>query len=579
MMEETTLPAEEPEEYDYDSFDEQLDDRPTERWAPLGQATSPAPSRMELNHESHMEELDRLEKEQEQLNSSLLALTTHFAQVQFRLKQIVNSEPDQKEVLLKELEEFAFKGIPDVRGSRVQDAQILEERSDKEHEDKINEQREKQRELIQQLKSQLEDLENYAYETGDVEELPTNKMMEKQRVVIDELKTKLDLNMENFDKLSTEDLKNVVDHAIGQIVNPAKVKEKLVGQLRTQVVDLERFIAFLQGEASSPGPLGKERCTCPVHKFPDDSSDTSKDCCSGLPHGQNRRLKEKAEREKNVKDTQAFIKKTLTILQMFIITQFGCGTGEFKKNMMKKTTKGNHWGDLRARLELAINKTLELSQKQDEDPKDDQSEYGSDSEESQEQSSPALTQCVRKDLAMAIRDLMQHGLMEVGQSKSLVPFGCIPNRSAAITHSLHAWDLLLKFYDMKHGRQYNESPARKLSQSFHLEMVGGKPITAKQTLLGAIDTVISSHTPLKRSEDSHFKAFISLALNEKKLVVWFKLLFRTQTLIDSYYQDWSYVARTGFDDALKSLDKLNSIPFKLPVDLAVRPFSNIKDAF
>lgn len=35
----------------------------------------------------------------------------------------------------------------------------------------------------------------------------------------------------------------------------------------------------------------------------------------------------------------------------------------------------------------------------------------------------------------------------------------------------------------------------------------------------------------------------------------------------------------GFDDALKSLDKLNSIPFKLPVDLAVRPFSNIKDAF
>lgn len=33
--------------------------------------------------------------------------------------------------------------------------------------------------------------------------------------------------------------------------------------------------------------------------------------------------------------------------------------------------------------------------------------------QSQEQSSPALTQCVRKDLAMAVRDLMQHGLMEV----------------------------------------------------------------------------------------------------------------------------------------------------------------------
>lgn len=65
---------------------------------------------------------------------------------------------------------------------------------------------------------------------------------------------------------------------------------------------------------------------------------------------------------------------------------------------------------------------------------------------------------------------------------------------------------------LQHGRQYNESPARKLSQSFHLEMVGGKPITVKQTMLGAINTVISSHTPLKRSEDSHFKAFISMAL-------------------------------------------------------------------
>ena len=31
----------------------------------------------------------------------------------------------------------------------------------------------------------------------------------------------------------------------------------------------------------------------------------------------------------------------------------------------------------------------------------------------EQMSSPALTQCVRKELAMAIRDLMQHGLMEV----------------------------------------------------------------------------------------------------------------------------------------------------------------------
>ena len=35
----------------------------------------------------------------------------------------------------------------------------------------------------------------------------------------------------------------------------------------------------------------------------------------------------------------------------------------------------------------------------------------------------------------------------------------------------------------------------------------------------------------------------------------------------------------GFDDALKSLSRLSDIPFELPIDLAVRPFRNIKDAF
>lgn len=65
--------------------------------------------------------------------------------------------------------------------------------------------------------------------------------------------------------LRPEDLRKMVDHAIGQIVNPAKVKEKLLEQLKTQIIDLERFIEFLHGDAQSPGPLGETRCTCPVH--------------------------------------------------------------------------------------------------------------------------------------------------------------------------------------------------------------------------------------------------------------------------------------------------------------------------
>jgi repressor of nif and glnA expression len=106
-----------------------------------------------------------LEQEQEQLNASLMALTTHFGQVQFRLKQIVAAPVDDKESLLKELEEFAFRGCPNLDRTDFQ----LDTSSA--HEQIIEEQRIKQKNLIDQLKTQLEDLETYAYQ---VETLPNH---------------------------------------------------------------------------------------------------------------------------------------------------------------------------------------------------------------------------------------------------------------------------------------------------------------------------------------------------------------------------------------------------------------------
>lgn len=70
--------------------------------------------------------LEKLEEEQAQLNSSLLALTSHFAQVQFRLKQIVHAPSGDKEKMLAELEEFAFRGCPHVVGCRGRDDGRLE---------------------------------------------------------------------------------------------------------------------------------------------------------------------------------------------------------------------------------------------------------------------------------------------------------------------------------------------------------------------------------------------------------------------------------------------------------------------
>lgn len=157
--------------------------------------------------------LQELEDEQEQLNSSLISLTSHFAQVQLRLKQIVAASDDEKEALLKELEEFAFRGIPDFREPQM-NGNILD---DKDNDQRWIEQRKKQKELIAKLKDQLLDLEQYAYETGEVTSIPSSMLLERQSVVIEQLKSKLSLNLEVMDKLGPEELRKHVDQAIRDV--------------------------------------------------------------------------------------------------------------------------------------------------------------------------------------------------------------------------------------------------------------------------------------------------------------------------------------------------------------------------
>lgn len=71
------------------------------------------------------------------------------------------------------------------------------------------------------------------------------------QMIIDELIKKLDMNLsEDIATLSPEELRQRVDTAIAQIVNPARVKEQLVEQLKTQIRDLEMFINFIQGQCS-----------------------------------------------------------------------------------------------------------------------------------------------------------------------------------------------------------------------------------------------------------------------------------------------------------------------------------------
>ncbi|XP_067825023.1 RUN domain-containing protein 1 isoform X2 [Heptranchias perlo] len=536
-----------------------------ERWAPVGAVASPEEEREragppEVGPASGAvvtvmaEKMQRLEEEQELLNSSLLALTSHFAQVQFRLKQIVNAQSDEKERLLKELEDFAFIGCPQPFVTRALDGQHLDNASEKEKLERLEAQRQKQRELIIQLKTQLDDLETFAYQEGSYDSLPQSIVLERQRVIIDELIKKLDVNLnEDFSNLSPEELRQRVDAAIAQIVNPARVKEQLVDQLKTQIRDLEMFINFLQDEVGSPPQTENGRCTCSVHGAMDPETA--------------RKMRESGLN---------LMRRALAVLQIFAVSQFGCATGQIPRGLWQPDETNKNYSPLLQKLEDAVDKVKQLALSRQQAV-----EHVISSRNICLGGKDELTTAVRKELSIALRDLMGHGLYASSQGMSLVlaPIACLLPSFTASPQTMHPWQLFVKYYNTRNGRAFVESPARKLSQSFALPVTGSGVVTPKQSLLSAVHTVLTEHDPYKRSADSEFKALVCMALNEQRLVSWVNLICKSGTLIQSHYQPWSYMASTGFESTLNILSHLSKLDFNLPVDTAVRQLKNIKDAF
>lgn len=551
-----------------------------ERWAPVGAVASPEDEsrsgsggqpRQRASSSASEEEMAarmrKLEEEQDLLNSSLLALTSHFAQVQFRLKQIVHAQSEEKERMLAELEEFAFRGCPHVVGCRAQDAKQLENSTEREKRERLEAQREKQKDLIFQLKTQLDDLERFAYQEGSYDSLPQSVVMERQKVIIDELIKKLDVNLnEDIGNLTPEDLRQRVDAAIAQIVNPARVKEQLVEQLKTQIRDLEMFINFIQDEVGNPLLSGGANSQQPQAA------------------GTNTRapgVKKKVDPEQAQKMRETglqLIQRALAVLQIFAASQFGCGAGHIPQSMWPQESSGQDYGPLLQRLEAAVEKVRVLGSCRHPSVEHVVSYTSSSTTLG---ARDELTTSVRKELAIALKDLLAHGLFSPSQTMSLVlaPISCLlPYRPAPQT--MHPWELFVKYYHSKNGKAFVESPARQLSQSFSLP-VGGGPVTVtpKQSLLWAIHTVLKEHGRFKRGPDTEFKALVCMALNEQRLVSWLNLLCKSGTLVHPHYHSWSYMAQTGFEGALRILGRISHLRFNLPVDLAVRQLKNIKDAF
>ncbi|XP_051894456.1 RUN domain-containing protein 1 isoform X1 [Pristis pectinata] len=449
----------------------------------------------------------------------------------------------------------------------IKEKQVLQ--SEREKLERLEAQRQKQRELIIQLKTQLDDLETFAYQEGNYESLPQSIVLERQRVIIDELIKKLDVNLnEDFSNLSPDELRHRVDAAIAQIVNPARVKEQLVDQLKTQINDLEMFINFLQGEVGSPPQIENGRCTCPVH-----GASGSKASSAKLSSGSHNVDPEMARKMRAT--GLSLMRRALAVLQIFAVSQFGCATGQIPRGLWQPDEANKDYSPLLQKLEGAVDKVkqLALSHQSEEHVISSRDLYLCRKNE--------LTTAVRKELAISLRDLMSHGLYASSQGMSLVlaPIACLLPSFTAAPQTIHPWQLFVKYYNTRNGRAFVESPARKLSQSFALPVTGSGVVTPKQSLLSAVHTVLTEHSPYKRSADSEFKALVCMALNEQRLVSWINLICKSGTLIRNHYQPWSYMASTGFESTLNILSRLSNLHFNLPFDTAVRQLKNIKDAF
>ncbi|KIH54742.1 hypothetical protein ANCDUO_15109 [Ancylostoma duodenale] len=213
----------------------------------------------------------------------------------------------------------------------------------------------------------------------------------------------MSLNLE-LDKMSVGEIQKHVDSALKQLVNPFKEKQQLVEQLQTQIVDLERFVSYLQKENSSQE-------TSPARAI----------------------------------SSSQFIASKPKSGSFFGLV--GGSANRFQKNQLKNTLRGNHYGyiqflffflpyvppsshfsDERARLQLAVDATQ--------------------------------------------RVLEKYTLLNI------------------------------------------EGTSAK-SELQEVEVLN-------DILLTTIENIVSSHARLRRSKDAQWKAFVSAAMNEKKLPAWLR---------------------------------------------------------
>lgn len=471
-------------------------------------------------------------------------------------------------------------------------------------------------ELIKKLRLQLRDLEKYAYERGQLDEVPPSILAERQSVILNSIKSRLSLSIEvdELDKLELDELKKQVDKEIHNVMDPLITKEHLLNQLKTQLSDLERYISHLHGTIGKIHD--KNTCSCQLHGC--SSSPTTNDEFSDNHEANNLHQLQHSTSGffKSSSLTSNDVQTKTSRLIRNLVTQLICTDIKLQERVKKEKAcedqfSQNHdidsWSTKEVKAVLKVPKfhddaawTLHI----------DKVILATDSlvnlftlepqyqksSESRHIDESLVESVVRRQLIPAIRDLLSYGLIDLNSLPRSTSYAsllfnpyyllstltCFPsfqnsqhgsnNEKKSVTHDkYHVWTVIQDYYESRNEPQFKSSSVKTLSQSFNLGATNNGPIkiTSKQAFLIAVEDIIETLAKCKpNGPESHFREFIYTGLNRRKLSTWLRLVFKNKSVIRRYYHNFSFVCMPDkMDKFLTTLDLINQFEFKLKSDV------------
>lgn len=386
-------------------------------------------------------------------------------------------------------------------------------------------------ELMKKLRLQLRDLERYAYERGELEQVPPSILAERQSVILDKLRKRLSLNLDKdkIEKLELEELKKQVDEEINQLIDPLITKEHLLNQLKTQLTDLERYISHLHG-AIGKSPTDKNAdCSCSLHGCSSSISSSSVSSSASSTYSHSPAANNNHDLSRSVLNSDTLPKTSRLIrglMAQLICSDIkiqeamklegelikerkglkGLGSEDFSKKKATSgrsttvTTKPPQFHDGAAwtlHIDRVILSTDSLTNLFSLTPKKKQNgneligRQATTATQQHQVDESLVESVVRRQLVPAMKDLLAYGLIDPSSMPTrssyvsylidpyylLTSFSCLPgshvksdtNDQASLPpEKVHIWNIIEDYYESRNEVNFRTSSVKTLSQSFNL---------------------------------------------------------------------------------------------------------------